>query len=43
MMEAAAYMDGLKRRYADLSEVYETYLRMVESAYDDSCTCRDPY
>ena len=43
MMEAFAYLAGLRSRYSTLLRVFDEYLPLIEDAYAESCTCRAPF
>lgn len=43
LVESAAYLENLKKRYANLESAYTAYMNLIEEAYRKSCTCRDPF
>lgn len=43
MLEALPYMVRLAERYEDLAAALEAYLNGIETAYQQSCTCREPF
>ena len=43
MMEAFAYLAGLRSRYTTLLRAFDEYLPLIEQAYAESCTCQEPF
>lgn len=43
LLDAAAYLENLKKRNANLESAYSAYMNLIEDTYCKSCTCRGPF
>jgi hypothetical protein len=42
-MELSAYLTALDLRYKALIEAHDAYFKVIEEAYEEACTCREPF